>query len=151
MRTAETVLGVIQERGRRRLPLENLYRPLYNRDLFLHAYGRLYRNAGALPPRRHDGNRRRDVTGQDRCAHRSLAPGTVSVDASQVDLHPEEIGQTPPSGPADVPCLLHLLAGDLGIRGLGRAESLPDPGDHRSVTATRIETTASGRVCAMRR
>jgi transposase len=52
---------------------------------------------------------------------------------------------------ADVPCLLHLLAGDLGIRGLGRAESLPDPGDHRSVTATRIETTASGRVCAMRR
>jgi group II intron reverse transcriptase/maturase len=50
MRTAETVLGVIRERGRRRLPLENLYRQLYNRDLFLHAYGRLYRNAGALTP-----------------------------------------------------------------------------------------------------
>jgi group II intron reverse transcriptase/maturase len=50
MRTAETVLGVIRERGRRRLPLENLYRQLYNRDLFLHAYGRLYRNEGALTP-----------------------------------------------------------------------------------------------------
>src|SRR5262245_2141456 len=50
MRTAETVLGVIRERGRRRLPLENIYRQLYNRDLFLHAYGRLYRNDGALTP-----------------------------------------------------------------------------------------------------
>jgi group II intron reverse transcriptase/maturase len=50
MRTAETVLGVIRERGRRRLPLENLYRQLYHRDLFLPAYGRLYRNEGALTP-----------------------------------------------------------------------------------------------------
>jgi retron-type reverse transcriptase len=50
MRTADTVSGVIRERGRRRLPLENLYRQLYNQDLFLHAYGRLYRNAGALTP-----------------------------------------------------------------------------------------------------
>ena len=50
MRTAETILGVIRERGRRRLPLENLYRQRYNRDLFLHAYGRLYRNDGALTP-----------------------------------------------------------------------------------------------------
>ena len=50
MRTAETILGVIRERGRRRLPLENIYRQLYNRDLFLHAYGRLYRNDGALTP-----------------------------------------------------------------------------------------------------
>lgn len=50
MRNAETVLGVIRERGRRRLPLENVYRQLYNRDLFLHAYGRLYRNDGALTP-----------------------------------------------------------------------------------------------------
>ena len=30
MRNAETVLGVIRERGRRRLPLENVYRHLYN-------------------------------------------------------------------------------------------------------------------------
>jgi group II intron reverse transcriptase/maturase len=50
MRTAETVLGVIRERGRRRLPLENIYRQLYNRELFLHAYGHLDRNDGALTP-----------------------------------------------------------------------------------------------------
>ena len=50
MRNAETVLGVIRERGRRRLPLEDVYRQLYNRDLYLRAYGRLYRNDGAMTP-----------------------------------------------------------------------------------------------------
>jgi retron-type reverse transcriptase len=50
MRSAETVLGVIRERGRRRLPLEDIYRQLYNPDLYLCAYGRLYRNDGALTP-----------------------------------------------------------------------------------------------------
>jgi group II intron reverse transcriptase/maturase len=50
MRSAETVLGVIRERGRRRRPLEDIYRQLYNPDLYLHAYGRLYRNDGALTP-----------------------------------------------------------------------------------------------------
>jgi group II intron reverse transcriptase/maturase len=50
MRNAETVLGVINERGRRRLPLEDIYRQLFNRDLFLRAYGRIYRNDGAMTP-----------------------------------------------------------------------------------------------------
>jgi group II intron reverse transcriptase/maturase len=50
MRSAETVLGVIRERGRRRLPLEDIYRQLYNHDLFLRAYGRIYRNDGAMTP-----------------------------------------------------------------------------------------------------
>ena len=50
MRNAETVLGVIRERGRRRLPLEDIYRQLFNRELYLHAYGRLYRNQGAMTP-----------------------------------------------------------------------------------------------------
>jgi group II intron reverse transcriptase/maturase len=50
MRHAETVLGVIRERGRRRLPLEDIYRQLYNRDLYLRAYGRIYRNDGAMTP-----------------------------------------------------------------------------------------------------
>jgi len=30
--------------------LEDIYRQLYNPDLYLHAYGRLYRNDGALTP-----------------------------------------------------------------------------------------------------
>src|SRR3954447_1939087 len=50
MRNAETVLGSIRERGRRRLPLEDSYRQLYNRDLYLRAYGRIYRNDGAMTP-----------------------------------------------------------------------------------------------------
>lgn len=48
MRNAETVLGVIQDRGKRGLPLEDLYRQLFNRELYLQAYGRLYRRHGAL-------------------------------------------------------------------------------------------------------
>ena len=48
MRTAETVLNVIQDRGKRELPLEDIYRQLYNRDLYLRAYGRLYSNQGAM-------------------------------------------------------------------------------------------------------
>ncbi|MYC69218.1 MAG: maturase [Gemmatimonadetes bacterium] len=48
MQDAETVLSVIQDRGRRGLPLEGIYRQLYNPDLYLRAYARLYRNSGAM-------------------------------------------------------------------------------------------------------
>jgi len=50
MRNAETVLGAIHERGKKGLPLEDLYRQLYNPNLYLLAYGRIYRNAGAMTP-----------------------------------------------------------------------------------------------------
>jgi group II intron reverse transcriptase/maturase len=50
MQKAETVLGIIRERGRRGLPLERLYRQLFNRELFLLAYGRIYANKGAMTP-----------------------------------------------------------------------------------------------------
>jgi retron-type reverse transcriptase len=48
MRSAEQVLGIIQERGKRGLPLQDLYRQLYNPNLYLKAYGKIYRNAGAM-------------------------------------------------------------------------------------------------------
>ena len=48
MQTAKTVLNVIRERGEQGLPLENLYRLLYNRNLYLRAYSRLYSNQGAM-------------------------------------------------------------------------------------------------------
>jgi len=48
MRDAEKVLEIIRSRGERGLPLEDVYRQLYNPDLYLRAYGRLYRNAGAM-------------------------------------------------------------------------------------------------------
>lgn len=48
MRDAHTILGLIRERGRKELPLERVYRLLFNRELYLTAYGRIYRNAGAM-------------------------------------------------------------------------------------------------------
>ena len=48
MRDAETVLNIIHERGKRGLPLENIYRLLYNPTLYLRAYARLYANDGAM-------------------------------------------------------------------------------------------------------
>lgn len=48
MRTAETILTVIRERGERGLPLERVYRLLFNRELYLRAYARLYPNQGAM-------------------------------------------------------------------------------------------------------
>ena len=50
MRNATTVLGIIRKRGERGLPLENVYRQLYNPDLYLCAYDRLYANKGAMTP-----------------------------------------------------------------------------------------------------
>jgi group II intron reverse transcriptase/maturase len=50
MATTATVLAVYSDRGRRGLPLEGVYRQLFRRDLYLRAYGRIYRNAGAMTP-----------------------------------------------------------------------------------------------------
>lgn len=50
MQNAETVLEVIRERGRKGLPLERLYRQLFNPELYLLAYRKLYSNAGAMTP-----------------------------------------------------------------------------------------------------
>jgi retron-type reverse transcriptase len=48
MRTADTILTVIHDRGRRGLPLERVYRLLFNKDLYLRAYARLYAKPGAM-------------------------------------------------------------------------------------------------------
>ncbi len=48
MRNAEQILGIIRERGKRGLPLEDIYRQLYNPTLYLMAYARLYSNEGAM-------------------------------------------------------------------------------------------------------
>jgi len=50
MQSAETVLGVLRERGRRGLPLEEIYRQLFNPELYLLAYGRIYSNKGSMTP-----------------------------------------------------------------------------------------------------
>jgi group II intron reverse transcriptase/maturase len=50
MRDAEAILGIIRERGKRGLPLERVYRLLFNRELYLHGYGKIHRNRGAMTP-----------------------------------------------------------------------------------------------------
>lgn len=48
MRKAETILAIIRKRGEHGLPVQDAYRLLYQRDLYLCAYGKIYRNAGAM-------------------------------------------------------------------------------------------------------
>src|SRR5256884_156874 len=48
MRTADTVFSIIRERGQRGLPLERVQHLLYNEELYLRAYAKLYPNKGAM-------------------------------------------------------------------------------------------------------
>ena len=50
MQKSEVVLSVLRERGRRGLPLTQLYRQMFNKDLYLLAYGNIYSNQGAMTP-----------------------------------------------------------------------------------------------------
>src|SRR2546430_7128321 len=50
MLTAESYLNIIQDRGKRQLPLDDVYRQLYNPDMSLRSYARLYRKNGAMTP-----------------------------------------------------------------------------------------------------
>src|SRR6266699_3258948 len=48
MRLSATVLDMLQDRGKRGVPVTDLYRQLYNPMLYLRAYGRIYANDGAM-------------------------------------------------------------------------------------------------------
>jgi group II intron reverse transcriptase/maturase len=50
MQDAGTVLAVLRERGRRGLPCDELYRQMFNKELYLLAYGNVYSNKGAMTP-----------------------------------------------------------------------------------------------------
>jgi len=50
MQEAEVVLSVLRERGRKGLPLTQLYRQMFNKELYLLAYGSIYSNQGAMTP-----------------------------------------------------------------------------------------------------
>src|SRR3984957_20752020 len=50
MQNAETVLSVIRERGREGLLCDELYRQMFNKSLYLLAYGNIYSNQGAMTP-----------------------------------------------------------------------------------------------------
>jgi retron-type reverse transcriptase len=48
MRNANTILDIHQKRGAKGLPLDRVYKHLFDPELFLRAYGKIYRNAGAM-------------------------------------------------------------------------------------------------------
>lgn len=48
MRNAGTTLTIIRQYGQRGLPVRDSYRLLYNENLYLRAYGKIYRNKGAM-------------------------------------------------------------------------------------------------------
>jgi group II intron reverse transcriptase/maturase len=47
MRNANTILDIHHDRGSCGLPLERVYKHLFDPELYLRAYGKIYRNAGA--------------------------------------------------------------------------------------------------------
>src|SRR3954454_10652683 len=48
MQNANVLLDIYQKRGGTGLPLERVYRHLFDPELFLRAYGKIYRNSGAM-------------------------------------------------------------------------------------------------------
>ncbi len=50
MLTAESYLNIIQDRGKRKLPLDDVYRQMFNPDMYLRSYAKLYKNQGAMTP-----------------------------------------------------------------------------------------------------
>ena len=50
MQETGVVLGVLRERGRKGLPCTQLYRQMFNKELYLTAYGNIYSNQGARTP-----------------------------------------------------------------------------------------------------
>src|SRR6266550_3235924 len=50
MQDAGTVLAILRERGRKGLPCDELYKQMFNKDLYLLAYGNVYSNQGAMTP-----------------------------------------------------------------------------------------------------
>ena len=50
MLSADKYLSIVNERGKRSLPLKRVYRNMRQRGLFYKAYENLYSNAGATTP-----------------------------------------------------------------------------------------------------
>jgi group II intron reverse transcriptase/maturase len=48
MQNADTVLAIYKDRGAKKLPIEGVYKHLLDPELFLRAYGKIYRNYGAM-------------------------------------------------------------------------------------------------------
>jgi hypothetical protein len=100
MRTSDTILGLLRERGSKGLPLERVYRLLYTPDLYLTAYGKIYRNHGAMTKGTTDETVDGMRLSQNCNAHPSLTRWDVSMATRAAGLHPQETGEDAPTRPA---------------------------------------------------
>src|SRR5256885_9878532 len=96
MQTAEVVLGVLRERGRKGLPCMQLYRQMFNKDLYLLAYGDIYSNSGAMTPGA--GGETADGMSEDKIDQiiEAMRRGKNPVAPGPPTLHPQKHGETPP-------------------------------------------------------
>ena len=86
MRTAETVLAVIRRRGERKLPLDDVYRQLFNPALYLRRVREDLPESRCHDTRGHERNRGRDVPSRrSRTSSSAIALRAVSVDAGAPD------------------------------------------------------------------
>ena len=132
MRDAETVLGIIQDRGKRGLILEDVYRQLFNPSLYLRAYGRIYRNDGAMTRGR---SRKPWMACPRRKSQRSSsssAPSATDGLPSAGSTSPRPMGRCGPSG-----C-------QPGATNYCKSDTFP-PGSVLTSRSSRRSRTASGR------
>ena len=124
MQNAETVLHVLRERGRRGLPIEGIYRQLFNPQLYLLAYGRIYSNKGAMTPGPDAETADGMTHGQDRAHHRRVASRALPVSARSAALHPEEGWEAAAAGSADGHVIPQGCPTSLWVRWWSRIRSI---------------------------
>ena len=90
MRTTETVLNVLSERGKNHKPVERLHRQLYNIGLHEMAYGQIYVNRGAttrgVNDNTLDGTSRKRI----REKHRESQNGNLQMEPDTPHIHTEK-------------------------------------------------------------
>ena len=102
MQDAETVLGVLRERGRRGLSCEELYRQMFNPQLYLLAYGRIYSNQGAMSPGANAETADGMTMGKIDAIIEAMRHERYRFTPRQADVHPEKERETETAGTADV-------------------------------------------------
>jgi hypothetical protein len=99
MQDAGTVLEVLRERGREGLPCDELYRQMFNKSLYLLAYGNIYSNQGAMTPGA--GDETADGMSEAKIDQIiALMRGAVPVRPGPPGADPEEERETSPARPA---------------------------------------------------
>ena len=100
MQTTNTYLGLLRERGKQGLPLARVYRQLFNKNLYLTAYGKIYRNAGSMTK----GSTSETVDSMSlqkiRGHHSSFTLATVPVATGTQNLHSKAEWEKASPGPA---------------------------------------------------